>query len=80
MGCNVRRVSHNRLDRAMNAETKNHKCTCQLCVQDWQFVDGAFEPAPVKGQEPVEASRREAPLRQVVPVATMRPELNRVYV
>lgn len=65
----------------MNAETKTTpRCTCQLCVQNWQLVDGAFEPTPAKEQEPTESSRQDAPLRQINTPVFMRPELNRVYV
>jgi hypothetical protein len=66
----------------MNAKTNTtQRCTCQLCVQNWQLVDGAFEPTPAREQEPVETPRREAPLRQTVQAPmVMRPELNRVYV
>lgn len=50
----------------MNAEHNKKRCTCQLCVPNWQFVDGAFEPMLDSAESTEEAKRHETGLQRLL--------------
>lgn len=62
--------------RTMKDQPETQRCTCQLCVQTWQFVGGSgvFEPQPFTDDEMVRTEQSEPALPVV------HPELNRALV